>query len=117
LVTGDEATCREGKELLGQGVVTVAVKRGLGRFSARHLPPVRARAMIEEGARAALGNLKAVQPYKPQAPTTITIELATVDRADEFRGRHGVDLVEPLKVVSRGKDWMTAWNQIWHYRA
>jgi hypothetical protein len=30
-------------------------------------------------------------------------------------GRHGVEVVAPLKVVSRGKDWMEAWNQIWHY--
>jgi D-amino peptidase len=61
-------------------------------------------------------NLKAVKPYKPNGPTTITIELATADRADEFRNRHGVEIVEPLKVVSRGKDWLEAWNQIWHWR-
>ena len=30
LVTGDEAVCREGRELLGEGLKTVAVKRGLG---------------------------------------------------------------------------------------
>jgi hypothetical protein len=48
-------------------------------------------------------------------PTTITIELSTVDAGDQFRGRHGVKVDEPLKVVSRGKDWMEAWNQIWHY--
>src|SRR5207247_3510832 len=50
LVTGDEATCREGTELLGAGLTTVAVKRGLGRFSARQLAPARARELIEEGA-------------------------------------------------------------------
>jgi len=22
---------------------------------------------------------------------------------------------KPLKVVSRAEDWMTAWNQIWHW--
>src|ERR687886_1337345 len=37
LVTGDEASCREGRALLGGGLTTVAVKRGLGRFSARQL--------------------------------------------------------------------------------
>lgn len=115
LVTGDEATCREAKELLGKALTTVAVKRSLSRFSARNLPPVRAWALIEDGAKRALQNLKAVKPYKPKAPTTIIIELATVDRADEFRGRHGVRIVEPLKVVSKGKNWMEAWNQIWHY--
>jgi hypothetical protein len=30
-------------------------------------------------------------------------------------GRHGVEVVEPLKVISRGSDWLEAWNQIWHW--
>jgi len=115
LVTGDEATCREVSGLLGDALTTVAVKKGLTRYSARQIPPVRARAMIEVGARQALQNLKAVRPYVPAKPTTITIELGSVDSADQFRGRYGVEIVEPLKVVSRGQDWLTAWNQVWHY--
>lgn len=115
LVTGDEAACREGKDLLGDGLTTVAVKRSLGRYSARQIPPVRARQMIEEGARQALQNLKAVKPYKPKAPTTISIDLSTVDKAAEFMGRHGVTLVNPLKVESKGHNWMQAWNQIWKW--
>jgi D-amino peptidase len=115
LTTGDEATCREVSDLLGPGLTTVAVKRGLTRYSARQIPPVRARAMIEDGARLSLKNLKAVKPYVPAKPCTITIDLGTVDSAEQFRGRHGVQIVEPLKVVSKAKDWMTAWNQVWHY--
>ena len=26
-----------------------------------------------------------------------------------------VEIVEPLKVVSKGKDWMQAWDQIWKW--
>ncbi len=69
--------------------------------------------MIEDGARQALTNLTAVRPYVPAQPTTITVELGSVDNAAQFRGRAGVEVVEPLKVVSRATDWMTAWNQIW----
>ncbi len=116
LVTGDEAVCREAKELLGDGLTTVAVKRGLSRFSARQIPPIRARQMIEDGARRALENLKAVKPYVPAKPTTITVDLPTVDAADRFRGRHGVEILSPLQVVSKGDDWLQAWNQIWEYR-
>src|SRR6476620_2944991 len=54
LVTGDEASCEEGRDLLGAGLTTVSVKRGLGRFSGRHKTPAVARRMIEDGARAAL---------------------------------------------------------------
>src|ERR671932_555170 len=57
LVTGDEASCREGRTLLGDSLTTVVVKRGLGRYSARQLPAQRARALIEDGAKRALSDL------------------------------------------------------------
>src|SRR5438876_3193201 len=57
LVTGDDAVCREGTELLGDGLTTVSVKQGLGLKSARLLPPACARDLIEEGARTALADL------------------------------------------------------------
>ncbi|MDA1140312.1 MAG: M55 family metallopeptidase [Planctomycetota bacterium] len=116
LVTGDEATCREAKEILGKDLPTVAVKRGLSRYSARQIPPVRARKMIEEGARQALELKPDVQPYVPAKPTTITVELSTVDTAANFQGRHGVEFIDPLKLVSKGEDWMEAWNQIWSWK-
>lgn len=113
LITGDEAVCREGREILGDGPTYVAVKKGLSRFSARQIPPVRARQMIEDGARAALKNLSKVSPYTPTKPTTITIEVETVDKVGQFRGRQGVEVIEPLKVQSKGQDWLTAWDQVW----
>ena len=58
LVTGDEASCAEGRELLGDALTTVAVKRGLGAGSARMIPPRRARELIEEGAKRALADLR-----------------------------------------------------------
>jgi D-amino peptidase len=116
LVTGDTATCIESKALLGDGLTTVAVKKGLTRFSARQIPPVRAREMIEAGANQALRNLKAVEPYVPAKPTTITIELGAVDHAAIFRGRPNVEMADPLTVISRADDWMTAWDQIWDWK-
>jgi D-amino peptidase len=115
LVTGDEAVCRETRELLGPSLHTVAVKRGLSRYSARQIPPVRARQMIEDGAKNALADLTAVAPYVPAKPCEITVELSTVETAAPFRGRHGVEVIEPLKVVSKAADWMQAWDQIWHW--
>jgi D-amino peptidase len=119
LVTGDEAVCRESRGLLGDGLPTVAVKRGLTRYSARQIPPVRARQMIEDGAREALLNFKSngspVQPYVPARPTRITIEVDAIDKVADFKGRHGVEIVEPQKVISTGKDWLEAWDQIWHW--
>lgn len=115
LVTGDTAVIRECREFLGDGFTGVAVKKGLTRFSARQIPPVRARQMIEDGAREALQNLSRVKPYIPARPTRITVEIDTVDKASNFKGRHGVEFVEPLKVVSTGADWLQAWDQVWHW--
>jgi D-amino peptidase len=111
LVTGDRATCEEARELLGEGLTTVAVKEGLGRWSARQIPPQRARELIEEGARKALGDLRAVEPYDPGRPCEIEVELTTTDAADEYRHKQGVEVVEPRKIVSRADDWWTAWRQ------
>lgn len=127
LVTGDTATCREARDLLGPNLETAAVKHGLSRYSARNLPPIRARRLIEEAARKALTQLPGPgagagastsggpKPYVPAKPTTITIDLSTVDTAAQFMGRQGVEIVNPLKVTSRAADWMTAWNQIWKW--
>src|SRR6266496_1628465 len=43
LVSGDRAVCREAVALLGDGLPTVEVKVGLGRYSARNVPALRAR--------------------------------------------------------------------------
>ena len=115
LVTGDEAVCREAKELLGENLPTVAVKKGLSRFSARQIAPVRVRQMIEDAAKNALKNLTVTKPYVPEVPTTIRIEVASVDKLAEFKGRPGVEITGSLTAESKAKDWMTAWNQFWPF--
>jgi D-amino peptidase len=111
LVTGDLASCREGKELLGQGLTTVSVKQGLGRFSARQLPAPVARERIEAGARQALENLSAVAPYDPGEPCEITVDFNTSDHVEKYRYRPGVEITEPRQIVSRAQDWWSAWRQ------
>ena len=111
LVTGDEASCREGRALLGEGLTTVAVKTGLGRFSARQLPAAKARELVEDGARRALADLKAVQPYDPGSPCEIVVDFNTSDHVEKYRFRPGVEITEPRQIVSRADDWWTAWRQ------
>jgi len=111
LVTGDEAVCAEGLELLGPGLTTVAVKRGLGRFAARNVAPLRARELIEEAARTALGDLNAVAPYDPGRPCEIRVELTITSALDEYRHKPGVEVVGSREFVSRADDWWTAWRQ------
>jgi D-amino peptidase len=113
LVTGDEATCREATALLGAGLTTVPVKKGLGRFSARQLPPVKARELIEDAAKRALKDLSAVKPYDPGRPAAIRVEFTTPDRLVEYRNRRGVEQVDDHTLVVRGEDWWSAWSQFY----
>jgi D-amino peptidase len=112
LVTGDEATCREATSLLGDRLRTVAVKRGIGRHSARNLAPQRAREVIEEGARESLEELDAVAPYNPGRPAEIAVEFMSPSEVEKYAGRRGVEVTGSDSVVSRAEDWWTAWRQL-----
>src|SRR5919198_5775781 len=111
LVTGDHAACREAKELLGDGLTTVQVKQGLTVKSARMLAPKRARELVEAGAKKALSNLKAVEPYDPGKPCEIKVEYKWTKPPSKFRHRAGVELLDARTLVSRAEDWWTAWRQ------
>ena len=110
LVTGDRAVCNEARELLGEGLTTVEVKEGLGRFSARLKTPHEARELIEAGAKQALSDLSAVAPYDPGKPCEIEIRFTTSDRMQEYVNRKAVEVTSPSSLVVRGDDWWTAWS-------
>ncbi|MGH2777095.1 MAG: M55 family metallopeptidase [Actinomycetota bacterium] len=113
LVSGDTAVCKEARDLLGTGVTTVPVKQGLGRYSARHLTPGRARGLIEERARNALGDLGSVRAYDPGRPCEISVDLSGPDRTEPYRYREGCEIVGGRTVVARGDDWLTAWRRLY----
>src|SRR5262249_41343115 len=105
LVTGDTASCREAEGLLGDGLTTVEVKQGLGARSARLLAPKRARELVEEGAKRALSDLGAVEPYDPGKPCEIKVEYKSTLPPQKLRFQSGVDFVDPRTIVSRADDW------------
>jgi len=78
----------------------VAVKKGLGRFSARQLPAPKARELIEDGARRALADVKAVAPYHPGSPCEIVVDFNTSDHVEQFRHRAGVAITESRQITS-----------------
>jgi D-amino peptidase len=111
LVTGDSAVCREATELLGARLTTVAVKQGLGGASARMFPPARARALIEEGAKQALGDVSAVAPYDPGKPCEVKVEYKGTRTPQKLRYQSGIDFLDDRTIVSRADDWWSAWKQ------
>ena len=83
LVTGDEATCREAKTFLGNGCVTVAVKKGLARESAVLYPMAETRQKLYQGAKKALGAIKRCHPYQLELPIRAKKEYLVFDGADK----------------------------------
>ncbi len=111
LVTGDEAACREGRELLGDNLTTVAVKIGTGARSARNIAPLRARELIEAGAKDALANLAAVKPYDPGSPCEVRVEFKNTFTPDKLRYRQGVERIDDRTITSSAATWWDAWKQ------
>jgi D-aminopeptidase len=110
LVTGDDVACAEGRALLGDGLTTVAVKTGLGATSARQIPPLRVRELIEAGAKQALSDLGAVAPWSPGSPCEIRVEFKHTLAPDKLRFRHGVDRVDDRTISVTADTWWEAWK-------
>ena len=115
LVTGDSASCREGRALLGEGLTTVEVKQGFGMTAARNIAPKRARELIEAGAKQALSDLSAVPPYDPGRPCEVKVEYKNTAAVDRVRRAPGVEVLDPRTVVSRADDWWAAWRQFFFF--
>ena len=81
MVTGDEAACAEASEVLGD-VETVAVKKGIDRYSAELLPPARAQSLIAETAANALREADRFRPYVVPSPYTLGIDWASTAMAE-----------------------------------
>ncbi|GAC1474240.1 MAG: M55 family metallopeptidase [Chloroflexota bacterium] len=113
LVAGDRATCQEVTDLVGEEVVIAPVKEGLGRFAARNLSPVDARVLIEERTYEALKRRNWPAPYNV-GPATFRVELASIDRAQSFAGRTGVDVTGPRTVEARGQNFWECWDRFWY---
>ena len=57
--------------------------------------------------------IPAVLSVAPWATWALFVCCVAAEAVGQFRGREGVEIVEPLKVRARGKDWMEAWDRIW----
>lgn len=111
-VSGDTATCKEVAALVGDTVVQAPVKRGLGRYAARCLAPKDACDLIENGVMTALRNPEQwPKPYKTPTPAEFKVELFMPDHSVPYRGKTGVEVVDPRTVVSRAENAWLAWDQ------
>ncbi len=97
MVTGDEAACREGESQF-PGIVTVPVKRGLGRNAARCLAPEVAHNLIRRGAAEAVRRAAEFKPWRLEPPIELELTLYRSDYADALAGRPGVERLDARTV-------------------
>jgi D-amino peptidase len=93
LVAGDEAACRQCKELLGE-VETVPVKWAVGRYAARSLHPQEARKRIREAAVKVVQQPSRFKPFSMPAPYVLEVGVHNAGMADAAAIMPGVERVD-----------------------
>jgi D-amino peptidase len=74
MVSGDQETCLQAKAILGEGIVTAAVKEGIGRTAARLLPANEARQLLRDRAKEALAKTERIPCFTIDAPYHFELE-------------------------------------------
>jgi D-amino peptidase len=106
LVTGDQATAVEARQLI-PGVHIAEVKRSFSRYSAESMSPTEARTNIRRAAEASLQALAALEPVRREVEVELTFLLA--DMASLAEWVRGVERTGPRTVAYRADDGMEAY--------
>ncbi|HEU5369731.1 MAG TPA: M55 family metallopeptidase [Ktedonobacterales bacterium] len=92
LVTGDQVTAREAREVLPD-VECVIVKESITRFAAANLHPQVACERLREGATRAIQNLSGHKPPAFEQPVRVEVTFLTADMAESAAWLRGVEVV------------------------
>lgn len=109
LVTGDQATCDEAKDALGD-IETVAVKEGVGMYAAKCKPLKEARRLIREGAKKALSRRCKITPLAVKGPVEVELTFITPGYADAVCSSPLIERVDGRTIRFRADDYLQAWN-------
>jgi D-amino peptidase len=82
LLTGDTETCSQAHAVLGDGVVTAAVKEATGRSAALMYPAEVARKRLKDAAREALAKRSALQPFRINGPYAFEVDFHNSGQAE-----------------------------------
>jgi len=117
LVTGDIKAVAQTQELLGERVVGVSVKEGLSTFSALHVHPIKAQALIRAGAEEAVRRVGELSPFTLPVGCRVELDfehqtradqasyIPTVERAGErtvaFSPTDGLDFIHTFRAIMK----------------
>jgi len=98
LVSSDETGCAEARRCLGQDLLVVATKKGLGRNCALCLAPRKVQALTEAGMKQALLAAKTRKPYRPKGPFVLERVFKWETQAESAALGKGAERVDPYTV-------------------
>lgn len=81
-LSGDDSACVEAKQLIGERLTTVAVKRAVSRYSAVCLPEDEVLGSLKHGAAEAMNKRDYWALYTPSSPFTLTLTFVDPAMAD-----------------------------------
>lgn len=111
LVAGDDATCREARELLGSGVVTVRTKEAHGRYAAKMVHPSKVCAALREGAAQAMERSASVlRPLVPKGRFEVELAFLTSAMADMAELIPGARRAGPRSVAYGARDYLEVYK-------
>ncbi len=93
LVTGDHRACQEAEKLL-PGILTAPVKEAIGRYAARGMHPEKARELIKEKAKQAMG--VSLQPFKLEKPLRLELSFLNSGQAEAAALLPGVEWIDSV---------------------
>jgi len=82
MLSGDSETCAQAKSILGNEIVAVAVKEGIGRYAAKLLPQDEARRRLKDGAQEALLKRAKIVPFKLNPPYQFDLDFNNSSQAE-----------------------------------
>jgi D-amino peptidase len=109
LLTGDDKICAQVEKQL-PGIRTIAVKQGMGRTVARSMHPEAARTAIREAAAEVVRDPGQFQPYRPEPPFVLEVDVMNTGIADLCSLAPGVERIGPRTVRFETDDFMQAFR-------
>jgi D-amino peptidase len=111
-VSGDTAVGRQTAEILGQGVVTVAVKEAYGRLAAKLVPMPEARMRITAGVKEALAKLGGIKPFQMAAPIHFELGYHVSAQADMGAMIPGVKRIDARTLAFTASDYIEGFRTL-----
>ena len=109
-LSGDQAAADDLHAVVPEAELAV-VKKGYGEYACLSLSAPAAQSLIKERAKAAMGKISGIKPYKIEGPATVQIEYTarSVPGLD-VKFRPGVEVVDARTLRFHGKDFLEAWT-------